>query len=199
MTGKKRGGLGRGLGALIGQPAPQEDAAQTTLEEASQGAQEGVAHEHGLTAEFANVGLLAVPIDAISPNPHQPRHAMSADKLEELAGSIREHGLLQPLLVTRTGKNKYSLIAGERRWRASRLAGLETVPVVVKEATSGEMLQMALVENIQRADLNPMEAALAYKALVDDFGLTQEVVAERVGKSRTAVTNRYACCDCRRR
>ena len=190
MTGKKRGGLGRGLGALIGQPTPQEEEAQTTLEEVGQGAQEGtVAHEHGLAMEPADAGLLTVPIDAISPNPHQPRHAMSADKLEELAASIREHGLLQPLLVTKTGKNKYSLIAGERRWRASRLAGLETVPVVVKEATSGEMLQMALVENIQRADLNPLEAALAYKSLVEDFGLTQEVVAERVGKSRTAVTN----------
>lgn len=188
MRGKKRGGLGRGLGALIPQTVSQDE--EEVVQPSQVGAGEAAITHAPVAADAPpDTGLLMVPIEAISPNPHQPRHAMTADKLEELAASIREHGLLQPLLVTRAGKNRYNLIAGERRWRASHLAGLDSVPVVVKEATSGEILQMALVENIQRADLNPLEAALAYKSLVDDFGLTQEVVAERVGKSRTAVTN----------
>jgi ParB family chromosome partitioning protein len=183
MSGKKRGGLGRGLGALI-PPTTHEEEEEAVAQPSQVETVTDVAADTPTDS-----GLLMVPIDAISPNPHQPRQAMNADKLEELALSIREHGLLQPLLVTRASKDKYSLIAGERRWRASRLAGLDSVPVVIKEATSGEILQMALVENIQRADLNPLEAALAYKSLVDDFGLTQEVVAERVGKSRSAVAN----------
>jgi ParB family chromosome partitioning protein len=114
---------------------------------------------------------------------------MHPEKLEELAASIREHGIIQPLVVTGLGGGKYGLIAGERRWRAAGMAGLDSVPVILKEATSGEQLQLALVENLQRADLNPLEAAYAYRSLIDDFGLTQEEVADRVGKSRTAVTN----------
>src|SRR5690606_20552578 len=115
----------------------------------------------------------------ISPNPHQPRQVMDQAKLQELADSIDEHGLIQPLIVTKTEVG-YQLIAGERRWRASQLAGLVTVPVIVKETTPQQMLELAIVENIQRADLNPLEEAEAYAQLMETFGLTQEVVAERM-------------------
>jgi ParB family chromosome partitioning protein len=134
-------------------------------------------------------GVSQIPISAITPNPMQPRTALDADALAELAASIREHGLIQPLIVTQQGPDRYQLIAGERRWQASRMAGLDRVPVIVKEATPQQALELALVENIQRADLNPLEEAAAYRQLVDEFGLTQEQVAERVGKSRVAVTN----------
>jgi ParB family chromosome partitioning protein len=124
----------------------------------------------------------------VSPNPHQPRQTISEESLAELVASIREHGVIQPLVVTQVG-DEYQLIAGERRWRAAQLAGLTTVPAIVKETTPQQMLELALVENVQRADLNPLEEAGAYRQLMDEFGLTQEEVAERVGKSRTAVAN----------
>ena len=150
----------------------------------------------GLDALFATSGErparsdagMQVPITRIIPNPHQPRSSFDQDKLEELAESIRTHGLIQPLVVTETVEG-FVLIAGERRWRASRLAGLEQVPVIVKESTPQDMLELALIENIQRADLNPMEEAHAYRQLMDEFGLTQEEVAERVGKARSTVAN----------
>jgi ParB family chromosome partitioning protein len=159
----KKRGLGRGLGSLI----PGADQEEPTGEG----------------------GLLTVPVVNISPNPRQPRTHMDENKLAELADSIREHGLIQPLIVRREGNNSYILIAGERRWRAAQLAGLPTVPVVVKEASPQAMLELALIENIQRADLNPIEEAMAYQQLIDDFGLTQEAVAKRVGKSRPTVAN----------
>jgi ParB family chromosome partitioning protein len=134
-------------------------------------------------------GLTPVPVSAITRNPLQPRTILEEDALAELAASIREHGLIQPLIVTQEGPESYQLIAGERRLEAARRAGLATVPVLVKEATPQQMLELALVENIQRADLNPLEEASAYRQLVDEFGLTQEQVAERVGKSRVTVTN----------
>jgi ParB family chromosome partitioning protein len=136
-------------------------------------------------------GLAEVPIGSIGPNPLQPRSEIAQEELAELASSIHEHGILQPLVVTRGegGPTEYTLIAGERRWRAAQLAGLATVPVIIKEATSRDMLELALVENLQRADLDPLEAATAFRQLMDDFGLTQEQVAVRVGKSRTAVAN----------
>jgi len=155
----KRSGLGKGLEALI--PTDQEPAG----------------------------GVAQVPVAAIAPNPMQPRSAMDPEALAELAASIREHGLIQPLIVTRQGPEQYQLIAGERRLQAARLAGLASVPAIVKEATPQEVLELALVENIQRADLNPLEEASAFRHLVDEFGLTQEQVAQRVGKSRVAVTN----------
>jgi ParB family transcriptional regulator, chromosome partitioning protein len=159
MTNKKIG-LGRGLDALL--PGPDLP---------------------------SNSGLAEVPVRAIQPNPHQPRGFFDEQALRELADSIREHGLIQPLIVVRSGEDYYTLIAGERRWRAAQLAGLETVPVVVKDAAPQQMLELALVENIQRADLNPLEEALAYKQLAEEFGLTQEQIAQRVGKSRVAVAN----------
>jgi len=143
--------------------------------------------------EVSGPGLSEVAVDLIVPNPMQPRQALDAEALQELADSIREHGLIQPLVVTSiqdsTSGAQYQIIVGERRWEAAKIAGLNRVPVIVKEATPQEMLELALVENIQRADLNPLEEAAAYRQLMDDFGLTQEQVAEKVGKSRVTVAN----------
>ncbi len=158
----KRKALGRGLGSLI------PDSGQ---------------------AGDSQPGLLVVPLEAISPNPHQPRSRLDQEKLEELADSIRQHGLIQPLIVTETARGQYSLIAGERRWRAAILAGLGDLPVVVKEASPQDMLELAIIENVQRDDLNAIEEAVAYQQLIDEFGMTQEEVAKRVGKSRPTVAN----------
>ena len=155
----RKRGLGRGLGALIPGDVEEE-----------------------------NGSLQSVPIAAIVPNPHQPRSVMDEDALAELADSIRAHGLIQPLIVTKTGPT-YTLIAGERRWRAAQLAGLAEAPVIIKEATPQAMLELALIENIQRADLNPLEEAYAYQQLMDEFGLTQEEVSRRVGKGRSTIAN----------
>jgi ParB family chromosome partitioning protein len=134
-------------------------------------------------------GLREVPVDAIHPNPWQPRSRFDEQELEELAQSIREHGVLQPVLVSQQADGSFQLITGERRWRAVRLAGMATVPAMVKEATPQASIEMALVENIQRRDLNPLEEAHAYRQLLDEHGLTQERLAQRIGKSRVAVTN----------
>ncbi len=164
----RRGGLGRGLGALI--PTGPEETSEPV----------------GL----ALPSLTSVAIDAIRPNPYQPRTRMNERQLLELAQSIREHGVVQPLIVTRGQQPEtYTLIAGERRWRASQRAGLEQVPVVIKDAAPQEMLELALVENLVRADLSPLEEAFAYRQLIDEFGLTQATVAGRVGRSRVSVTN----------
>ena len=154
---KPKGGLGRGLYALIpsSSSSPQLD---------------------------------AIDIDAIYPNPYQPRLSHDALALSELSDSIRQHGVLQPLVVTQTDRG-YQLIAGERRWQAARMAGLAQVPVVIKEVTPQQALELALVENIQRSDLNALEEAEAYRQLVDEFGLSQAEVADRVGRSRVAVAN----------
>ncbi len=155
-----RRGLGRGLESLI--PAETEE---------------------------SGAGLREVRHDTLMPNPHQPRHPFRDQDLVELAASIEEHGIIQPLIVTERPEGGYHIIAGERRWRAAGLAGLTKVPVVIKDVVPREMLELALVENVQREDLNPLEEALAYQQLSDDFDLTQEEVARRVGKSRSAVTN----------
>lgn len=128
-------------------------------------------------------------IDLISPNPEQPRTNFEPEKLRELSESIREHGIIQPLIVSRDDEGGYFLIAGERRLQAARLAGLETVPVVVRQAADSELLELALIENIQRADLNAVEEAMAYRRLVEEYQLTQEEVAKRVGKNRATVAN----------
>ncbi len=134
------------------------------------------------------LGINEIELDKIIPNEYQPRKVFDDEKLKELAASIKEQGVIQPVIVHRAGPG-YQLIAGERRWRAARLAGLKTVPALVKEATKRELLEMALIENIQREDLNPLEAAEAYKRLQDEFKLTQEDLAKRVGKERSTVTN----------
>ena len=129
-------------------------------------------------------------IDKISANPHQPRSYFDEDKLQQLADSIREKGVIQPLLVTKGKGNRYTLVAGERRLRAATLAGLDEVPVVLMEqASANESLELALIENIQRHDLNPIEEATAYARLMDEFHLTQEEVARKVGRQRSTVTN----------
>ncbi|GCE26598.1 chromosome partitioning protein ParB [Dictyobacter alpinus] len=193
---KPKSGLGRGLNALLPGASDVMSAQQPV--------------------NVSTDSLPFVPIESIIPNPRQPRRIFREDdpKLLELRDSIKEHGLIQPIVVTRLdGADKaqstqtandwfgspepsavvevvqFQIIAGERRWRASRLAGLTKVPVVIKDVTPLQMLELALIENIQRADLNPIEEALAYQALVQEFGLTQEMVATQVGKDRATVTN----------
>ena len=143
----------------------------------------------GAGAAGAPPGPREIDIDLIAPNPEQPRTNFPPEQLRELAASIREHGVIQPLVASAEPEGGYRLIAGERRLQAARLAGLATVPVVVREAAGAELLELALVENIQRADLNPVEEALAYRRLLDEYGLTQEEAARRVGRSRAAVAN----------
>lgn len=162
----RKSGLGRGLSSLI--PADYAEEGGTSVA--------GAAFE--------------VPVAAVRPNPRQPRAHFDEESLAGLTASIAELGVLQPILVRTAGDGQYELIAGERRWRASKRAGLQTIPVVIRDAdTDASLLEQALVENLHRADLNPMEEAAAYQQLVEDFGLTQEAVAKRVGKSRAAVTN----------
>lgn len=157
----KHTGLGKGLDALI-------PTGETTIASAG--------------------GVMQIPVEQIQPNPHQPRIYFSETDLSELADSIREHGVLQPLVVMSVDGG-YQLIAGERRLQASKLAGLKTVPAIQRQATKQELLELALIENIQRADLNALEEAEAYRQLTEDFNLSHEAVARRVGKSRVAVTN----------
>jgi len=130
-----------------------------------------------------------LPVLAIVPNQRQPRTEFDNDALEELAESIKVHGVLQPILVRPLSEGKYELIAGERRWRASQIAGLEKVPVIIRSAAGQESLELALIENVQRADISALDAAVAYKRLADEFGLTQEEIGLRVGKTRTSISN----------
>jgi ParB family chromosome partitioning protein len=171
----KRPGLGKGLDALI------------------------PTHPDGeILSEFG--GVLEVPLDLIAANPHQPRKGFDEDKLKELAASIQEHGIIQPLVLTAQdpvaeSDHKYALIAGERRLRAAKLAGLSTVPAILRETDSQNHLLVALIENVQRADLNPLETASAYQSLSVEFGLSHKEISKRVGKSRTAVTNTLRLLD----
>lgn len=147
----------------------------------------------GLDALFAdnesNHGSVTLPITEIEPNKDQPRKHFDQAALAELADSIREHGILQPLLVRPLPSGRYQLIAGERRWRASRMAGLTELPVVIREMSDEEAMELALIENLQREDLNPIEEAFGYRQLMDHYGMTQEKVAVTVGKSRPAIAN----------
>ena len=155
----------------------------------SRSSERGLGRGLGALIPGAASGLREIPVDAIRPSPSQPRSRFDPDDLDELAQSIREHGLLQPVLVSEQPDGTYQLITGERRWRAAQLAGLTSVPAVVKEATPQASLEMAVVENIQRRDLNPLEEALAFRQLIDEHGLTQDQLARRLGKSRVTVTN----------
>jgi ParB family chromosome partitioning protein len=144
----------------------------------------------GIPAQPLTGGVIDVPLGNIRPNPRQPRTLIEPGSLEDLADSIREHGIIQPLIVSRDEPGEgYILIAGERRWQAARQAGLATVPVLVRQAGDEQLLELALVENIQRADLNALEEAHAFQQMVEEFGLSHEQIAARVGRSRTAVTN----------
>jgi ParB family chromosome partitioning protein len=155
----------------------------------SRSSEHGLGRGLGALIPRTSAGLREVPVGDIRPNPWQPRTHFDQQELQELADSIREHGVLQPVLVSQQPDGTFQLITGERRWRAVQLAGLPTVPAMVKEATPQASLEMALVENIQRRDLNPLEEAHAYRQLLDEHGLTQERLAQRIGKSRVAVTN----------
>jgi ParB family chromosome partitioning protein len=164
----RRPGLGKGLEALIPGQDNQDRPASSAISQ----------------------GVIQVPVDQIEPNPRQPRSSMDQDALEDLAASIREHGIIQPLIVSRNSdSDKYTLIAGERRLVAAGIAGLTMVPVIERVVSEQGQLELALIENLQRADLNPIEMAEAYRQLSDQFALTHEEIAERVGKSRTSVTN----------
>lgn len=160
---KKQSGLGRGLGALLENP--------------------------NLDFTQAGAGVSTVPLHRVEPNPLQPRKEFDPEALQALADSITEHGMIQPLTVREVPGGYYQIIAGERRWRAARLAGLEEVPVLVVEADDRKVMELALVENLQREDLNPMEEAAGYQTLMEEYGLTQAEAAQRVGKSRPAVAN----------
>lgn len=165
---ERRRGLGRGLESLI----------------------------PGMGGEHEAVSTLSADIDALEPNPLQPRIRWNDEDLDALAASISEHGIIQPIVVTRgRGSVPYQIIAGERRWRAARRAGLTSVPILVREISGAQALEVALVENLQRADLNPIEEGLAYRHLTDEFHLTQTEIAERVGKSRPAISNTLRLLD----
>ena len=134
-------------------------------------------------------GIEEIPLPLVSPNPYQPRRAFDEAGLAELADSVKAKGMLQPVLVRRLGDGHYELIAGERRWLAAKLAGLKKIPAIVRPATDAEAMEMALIENLQRKDLNPMEAARAYQRLMKEFGLTQEAVSRQLGKDRSSIAN----------
>ena len=155
----KKGGLGRGLESLFNENATDTD------------------------------GAVRLNINDIEPNRGQPRKDFDETALSELADSIAQHGLIQPIVVKPTAQGRYSIIAGERRWRACRMAGLNEVPVIIKDADDRTLMEIALIENLQREDLNAVEEALGYRSLIDSFGLTQDEVAKKMGKSRSAVTN----------
>ena len=161
MAKKKQSGLGRGLGALIDESRFDE----------------------------AEGEIRSLPLRRLEPNPLQPRREFEPEALQALADSIAAHGVIQPLTVREAENGYYQIIAGERRWRAARMAGLEEVPVLVLEADDKTVMELALVENLQREDLNPMEEAAGYRTLMDEYGMTQEEVARRVGRSRPAVAN----------
>jgi len=155
----KKGGLGRGLDSLFSENATDSD------------------------------GAVKLNINDIEPNRDQPRKDFDEQSISELADSIARHGLIQPIVVKPNANGRYSIIAGERRWRASRIAGLNEVPVIIKDADEQTLMELALIENLQREDLNAVEEALGYRSLIEGYGLTQEEVAKRMGKSRSAVTN----------
>lgn len=167
----KRSALGRGLGALLG---------EDTLKETRQ--------IHSIIS--GNPAAVAgIPLDQIVPNPYQPREDFDPEALQELAGSIRTLGIIQPLTLRQTGPTSYQIISGERRYRAAKAAGLTEVPAYIRQADDAAMLEMAIVENIQREDLDPVETALSFQRLIDECNLTQEAMALRVGKKRTTITN----------
>lgn len=196
MAGRKNG-LGRGLDAFFPDrtSAVKESTRKTTTKTVKAEKKTGETEkEAGNTVAAkrktagSKSGAMFVKISSVEPNINQPRKQFDEDALLELSESIKQYGILQPLLVSNK-KDYYEIIAGERRWRAAKLAGLKEVPVIVKEFTDQELVEISLIENIQREDLNPVEEAMAYKRLIDEFHLKQDEVAERVGKSRTAVTN----------
>lgn len=179
--------LGRGLGAFF--PDYDEDAPEG-VEKRSEKGQEGEGNENIYLDPQKRVNIvLQVPVQNIRPNPHQPRREFDEERLEELSRSIKSHGLIQPITVRYIGEKRFELISGERRLRASKRAGLETLPAYVREVNDEDIISFALIENIQREDLNPVEIAVGYQRLIDEVGYTQAEVAEKVGKNRSTVAN----------
>lgn len=185
MAKAKSGRLGRGIDALI--PNSKNISKPATKQQSNN-------NQDVKTVDVVKEVVKEVPKDIklkvsqIEPNREQPRKQFKQEALEELAASIKEHGLIQPIVV-RKKKDYYEIVAGERRWRAAKLAGIKEVPVIIKDYSSQELMEIALIENLQREDLNPIEEAMAYKRLIDEYGLLQEDVAKKVSKSRSAITN----------
>ena len=173
-------GLGKGLGAIFGEDVVKENKEETEKKAKAEAKAAEEMDEKGR--------ILMLKLDLVQPNKEQPRKTFDEEKINELAESIKNYGVLQPLLVQKND-SFYEFIAGERRWRAAKAAGLKEVPAVLKEYSKQEAMEISLIENVQRADLNPIEEALGYRQLIDEFGLTQEEIAVRVAKSRTAITN----------
>ena len=179
----KKSGLGRGLDALFPEKTVHSKQEEKPVQKAV-----SADDEKEKETETVGSGIKTVKISKVEPNREQPRKKFDEDALLELSESIKQYGILQPLLVS-DKKDYYELIAGERRWRAAKMAGLKEVPVIIKEFSDQETVEISLIENIQREDLNPVEEAQAYKRLIDEFHLKQDEIADRVAKSRTAVTN----------
>ncbi len=177
----KRTGLGKGLGAIFGEDVVenQDNVSRETYRKQS---------ESNSTKEEATGKEYMIKMSLIEPNSGQPRKAFDSEAIQELADSIKKYGVLQPLLVQKKG-DRYEIVAGERRWRAAKEAGLKEVPVVIREYTKQQSMEIALIENVQREDLNPIEEAMAYQQLMHEFELTQEEIAERVSKNRVTITN----------
>lgn len=165
-------GLGRGLEALFGAFDDNDNYKNITTQKKEN-----------------NTGVLEIDINKIKPNPNQPRKNFDQDALNELAASIKVHGIVQPIVLNQQPDGQYLIIAGERRWRAANICGLKTVPAVIKNYTDKQIKEISIIENLQREDLNPIEAAKAIKELMDEYGLTQETVSDRIGKSRSNVAN----------
>lgn len=182
----RRGGLGKGLGALI-PTGPTGGPAAPAAAPSGYAAQVPPVDEG--PAAVPGASFREIPVDAITPNPKQPRQVFDEEALEELKTSIREFGLLQPVVVRDKGAGSYELVMGERRWRATRELGLDTIPAIVRETADDAMLRDALLENIHRTQLNPLEEAAAYQQLLEEFGATHEELAQRIGRSRSQVTN----------
>lgn len=171
----KKKGLGRGLESLFG--FYEDDSNET------------ITNQSTSKKQNTQSNVTELDITKIYPNPNQPRKHFDEEALQELASSVKLHGIIQPLVVNKVDENNYMIIAGERRWRASKMAGLDTVPVVIKNYTEKQIKEISIIENLQREDLNPIEAARAIKQLMDEYNLTQETVSDRIGKSRSSVAN----------
>jgi ParB family chromosome partitioning protein len=185
---QQRRGLGRGLGALIPE-TPRLVDGETTPRPASGLGPPGAADSADAPVEVPGAHYREIPVSAITPNPRQPRRTFDEDTLEELAESIREVGLLQPVVVRAAGPGRYELIMGERRWRATQRAGLTEIGAIVKHTQDNELLRDALIENLHRQQLDPLEEAAAYQQLLDDFGATHEQLAQKIGRSRPHISN----------
>lgn len=194
MTGKAKGGLGRGLGALIPQGTPMPVSTAPSPGAVAAGASgpqvvNAIGRDGAQLAPVPGARFAEIHVEAISPNARQPRQVFDEEALEELKVSIQEVGFLQPIVVREAGSGTFEIVVGERRWRAAQALGLEAIPAIVRDARDDAMLRDALMENIHRADLNPLEEAAAYQQLLEEFGATHEELGRRIGRSRPQISN----------